>query len=309
MPKYEPSDSMGEHHKYEEAERKPAAGSGGGKMDYGEEYNKAGKKEKGGGYYMKGDKLYKRGMSYKKSEDLSTDDLEKSLQQLEEFAVADDAPTRKQQLLSKAMESDLDVNENDELIQLMGGETLAKADPTPAEEITKSLTDNEPLQKALDVSDYLREQHDSLTKSLGAIGDELQKSDNRRHDFSIILAKAVRDIGELSKNTHEVVMALAGQPARGPISRGVNAPQAQPLQKGFGGQPPAEEQLNKSSIFDALDGLFEESMEKGMDGRLVGGNGEDLSREIAKFEGSGTLSPRVFEAVQRWNASKTQAAH
>lgn len=237
-------------------------------------------------------------------EGLTQDDLQKSLDKLADFAT-DDGPGRKEQLLQKALTEDLSEEENTELIQLMGGgEAIQKSGETDSgEAIVKSYTDNEGLDRAIDVSEYLKEHHDALTKSLGAIGEEIQKSDHRRHEFAMLQARALVDMGNMMKSMSETLGAIADQPVRAPKSKG--AGNAQPLQKSFGGQPPAEDQLTKSDVFEALDGLFQESMEKGMGGRLA--SGEDLALATTKYESSSMLSPGVLNAVKEYRGRK--AAH
>jgi hypothetical protein len=244
-----------------------------------------------------------------KSEGLTGDDLQKSLDKLEEFASAEDAPTRKEELLAKAQEGDLEKSEREELFQLLGGELPAATESEAQsvnEEIAKSMTGSDDLQQALDVSDYLREQHDALTKSLQTLGDRVEQSDRRRHDFSLVLAKAVSDIGQLTKSVAERLCVIEDQPARGPKSKGI---QAQPLQKSFAGESPAEETLRKSDILDALDGLHMESLEKGHKGRINGGDGEDILRAIGKFEQTSKVSPQMMSAVQDYRKRNGTAAH
>jgi hypothetical protein len=292
MPKFDPKQSRGEHQEQDAGESSPT------------EYDKEGKEMKGGGYYKKAGKLYQM----KKSDDVSTDDLQKSLDHLEDFANAEDAISRKDELLARASAGELTKAENTELFELLGGgETPASSDPTVTDDITKSMTENEPLQKAVNVSDFLSENHDALVKSLTAVGEAIEKSDTRRHEFAMLQAKALVDIGNMVKSMSETIDELISQPISGPKSAGVQ-PGARPLQKSFGGQPPQEEQLNKSMVLDGLDGLMKKSMESGLNGRLEG-TGEDISLATAKFEGSGQISPVMLEAVKRWRSDNQGAAH
>ena len=82
------------------------------------EYDDAGKETKGGGYRMEKGKLCKM----KKSQDLSGDDLQKSLDKLTDFVEANDSVSRKDTLLAKAVKEDLEKSERDELHTLLGGE-------------------------------------------------------------------------------------------------------------------------------------------------------------------------------------------
>ena len=226
---------------------------------------------------------------------LTVGDLSKSLQMLEDFAKSGDAPSRKQMLLAKANEGDLSKSEREELFSVLGGGE-AVADDSTAEAIVKSMGENDNLQKALDVSEYLQEQHVEMVKSLRTVGDEIQKSDHRRHEFNLILAKAVGDIGEMVKSLSETVSTLAGQPARGPKSLGVSTRPAQVVQRGFGGQPPVGENLTKSMVLDTMESMMEESMTKGMNG--LAGCGEDLTLSACKYEQTNQISPALFAEVR-----------
>lgn len=251
-----------------------------------------------------GDSNKEKAMKKSEADALTGDDLQKSLDKLEEFAKSEDAPSRKEELLAKAASGDLTKSENEELFGLLGGGE-AKSESTVGETVTKSLTDNEPLQKSLDVSSYLQENHDALVKSLTAVGEAIEKSDTRRHEFAMLQAKALVDIGSMVKSMSEVLETMAGQPVSGPKSAGVSGG-ARPLAKSFGGQSPSEDRLVKSDVLDALDGLMEESMSKGMGGRL--GNGEDISVATAKFESGNQISPYALKEVKRWRQENT-ASH
>lgn len=242
-----------------------------------------------------------KGKEMSKAEALTGDDLQKSLDQLEALAKSEDGPSRKEELLTKAGEEELSKSENEELFSLLGGEK--KAEATVADGLTKGLTDNEPLQKSLDVSSYLQENHDALVKSLTSVGAAIEQSDNRRHNFQLVQARAILDIGKLVKSMSETLSVVSHQPVAGPKSAGVGA---QALNKSFGGETPRDEQLTKSDVFDAFEGLMAESLEKGDTGRLP--NGEDISVAVAKFEGSQQISPYAMKAVQRWRQENT-ASH
>ena len=225
-----------------------------------------------------------------KSDDLTEDDLEKSLAQLE-GAVSEGSPVdRKSELLNKAMDKELEKSEHDELFLLLGGSTPEPVTPL-ADEITKSMDDNTELQKALDVSDFLQEQHSELTKSLGALAGRIEKSDLRQHEFNIILAKAVANMGRLTQTVSTRLGTIEDQPVRAPKSK-----QATPLQKSFGGKPPAESKLSKSDIQDTLTSLIEKSVDAGQGGAV---NGYDLINESSKFEQLNTINPAVMAMVQK----------
>ena len=259
--KYDPKENMGSPEKQDDSEGKPA------------EYDKDGKACKGGGYMKKAGKLYK---IEKSLTPINSDDLEKSIGQLEALA-NEDTMNRKDTLLAKAQTDDLSKAEHDELFQILGGGSVEPKSEI-SDTIVKSFQESEPLQKAIDVSDYLRENHEALEKSLVAIGEEIQKSDNRRH---------------LVKSMAEQMDMVLDQPARGPKSLG-----AAPMQKSFGGTPPEGEQLNKSQVLDTL-----EEISKSNDSV----NGENVSIALSKYESSNMISRNMLAAVNEFRT--TQAAH
>lgn len=245
------------------------------------------------------------GSSMKKSE-LSTEDLEKSLAKLEALT-ADDTPSRREALIEKARASELSKSERDELFELLGGEPPSVSEDDPGESIVKSMGENESLAKALDVSDYLQEQHTELVKSLRQVGEEIRKSDNRNHDFNLVMAKAVTDIGMLVKSLAESVEALASTPARAPKSAGIRTQSNQVLQKSFASQTPTEEALSKSEILDGLNGLMEESLAKGRVGQTA--FGEDITLATAKYEQTHQISRPMLNAVVDYRKQRSSAAH
>lgn len=222
---------------------------------------------------------------------LTPGDLQKSLDRLTAMATQNDGPSRKDALLAKANDDTLSKSEREELFELLGG--AAPTADEPGENIVKSMTGNDNLQKALDVSEYLQEQHSELVKSLRNVGEEIQKSDNRRHEFNLVMAKAVRDIGLMVKSMSEQMGTIGSQPARAPKSMGVKPGQV--LQKSFAGQPAGDE-LNKSQVLDALDGLMEESMAKGGGGVLE--SGEDIALAVSKYEQTHMISKGMLAAAK-----------
>ena len=235
----------------------------------------------------------------KKSVDLSENDLQQSLDKLVTLA-GDDADSRKQVLLSKAQEVELSKAEQAELFNLLGGQE--EKDETLGEEIIKGLEENDTLQKALDVSDYLQEQHTELVKSLQAMGDALAKSDNRQHEFNLVLAKAMSQMGQHIVTMSERLGVIEQQPVRGPKSKGLA-----PLSKSFANRPGDGEGMSKSQILDAMDEMTQVSFEKGMSGVAV--NGEDLSVAISKYEQFNTLSPAMLAQVKAHIESKGATTH
>lgn len=236
----------------------------------------------------------------KKSEDLTSDDLEKSLAKLEALTQSTDTTSRKDALLSKATKGEeLSKSERDELFGLLGGEA-PKA--TVSESLVKGMQSNETIQKALDVSDFLTEQQGELVKSLSALGEVVQKSDARQHEFNLVLAKSIVDVGNLVKAVAQNIGAIAKQPARAPKSAGV--PGGTALQKGFAGAPAADEsQLTKGEVLGTLEAMLEKSMTSGQGG--VAANGEDLLTAIAKYEQMNRMSPGLLEEVKAFRQNRT----
>jgi hypothetical protein len=231
------------------------------------------------------------------STDLSEDDLEKSLDRLQQLVDAEDPTSRKQFLLEKAQRETLEKSEQKELFDLLGQGEAEKE--SFGEEVTKGLDENNTLQKALDVSDFLQEQHAELVKSLGMLAEYQEKSDARQHAFNLILAKAVADEGRLIKGIAERLSVIEEQPAREPKSKGVR-----PLEKSFAGSQPPAEQLGKSETLNALMGMLEESMQKGGDG--VTEDGIDLAKAVTKCELFGTVEPRLAAKIrERRNGAMT----
>jgi len=284
-----PKDSAGEHHK-QDAGESTGQGSTGEELE-GQELNKEGKPEKGGGYTMKGGKLCKM-----EKADIGIDDLEKSLDRLEDFA-ADDPPTRKAVLLQKAQDDELTKAEQAELFNILGGDEEIP-DTEISDNIVKSFNEGEELKKAIDVSDYLRENQEALEKSLRAIGNEIQKSDNRRHEFALLQAKALIDIGNMVKSMAIQLDTLTDQPVRGPKSRGAHGSTKQ-LEKSFGGRTSAGEQLSKGDVLDALEDMAKSNERV---------NGENVSVALSKYEISNMISKNMLNAVME-HRKNMQAAH
>lgn len=228
----------------------------------------------------------------KKSDDLSEDDLQKSIDKLEEYAEKGDTVTRKQSLLAKAQSDELDKSEQAELFKLLGGVEPEKSEL--AEEVVKGMEGNDNLQKALDVSEYLQEQHTELTKSLTTLGEYIEKSDTRQQGFNLVLARAIAQTGKLAKSIDTRLGALETQPVRGPKSKGVHS-----LEKAFVGQAPAAgegSELSKSQILDAMDEMMVKSMGEGRGGATEDGISLDVA--VSQFEQFNKINPRLLAQVQ-----------
>jgi hypothetical protein len=235
----------------------------------------------------------------KKSLDLSEDDLERSLAKLEAEAAAAPA-SRKQILLEKAQKGEsMTKAEVDELHTVLGG----SAEPAAArlgEDLTRGMRENDTLQKSVEVSGVLAELQNELVKALDGLGEHVAQADARQHAFNLLLAKALVETGRKVVALNATLETIGGQPARAPKSKGV--PGAQPLEKSFGGQQPAGEQLTKGQVLTALGELVEKSMHAGQGG--VTENGEDLAIACSRFEQFGQLSAGVAGLVREHVKSK-----
>lgn len=229
--------------------------------------------------------------------DLSPDELRKSLGKLEALA-ADQTPTsRKEALLSKAMRDELESGERDELFALMGGGIDPNSLPA---EVAKSMdpAENETFSKAIDVSDFLSEMHTAVSRALGSVADCVEKSQNRQHEYNVVLAKSVLDMGRTIEAQNELIKAMSArlgviesQPVRAPKTKGLAAP----IEKSFAA-PQDQNQLSKSQILDLLEGMMMKSDEEGRGG--IAHCGERLDMAIAKYEGSNQISKALYgEAV------------
>jgi hypothetical protein len=162
--------------------------------------------------------------------------------------------------------------------------------PEIVEEITKSLTDSEPIQKALDVSEYLEAQHGALLESLETVAKSIDASDQRAHEFNLVFAKAFHQVGELVKGMSERLGVIESQPAHAPKSKGIPAQQVA-LEKGFVGEASPDTQMSKSEILDT----FESMMQKSDGGQVK--CGEDILHATAKYEGSNQISKAMYDEI------------
>lgn len=229
---------------------------------------------------------------------LNEEDLVKALDQLDGYVSANDRGSRKDELLHKAMSEELGDEEREELFGLMGG---APAPDSRGEEIVKSFEENEDFQKAFEVSDFLREQHDELTKSLGTLADYQERSEQRQHEFNLALARTVSDTGKLVKAMSERLGVIARQPAREP--KAIRTQKDQVLQKSFqdGNQTDTAgapgPQVNRRSILKGLEQLMVKSMKGGDDG--LAECGEDISVAVATFEQTNQISKPMLDEVKQ----------
>jgi hypothetical protein len=224
-----------------------------------------------------------------KSEDLSEDDLEKSLAKLEGYVEGKDEKTRKEILLEKAQKSSLSKSEQDELFQILGGSEATPSSPL-IEDVSKAMEPSEDMQKALDVSDFLSETHEETKRVTTVLAEHMQKSDARQQDFNLLLAKAVADIGKLSKSIDERLAGIEGQPARPPKSK------IKPLEKSFANSDAPEVKLSKGEILDTMNTMFRKSFDAGEHGLV---NGVDMEKACAKYEITNQLDRNVLQMVMK----------
>lgn len=237
----------------------------------------------------------------KKSE-LTDADLKKSIAKLEAHVQTSDAPTRKASLLAKAQKGELSKSDRDELFGLLGGAAETPKD-TLAKSVTEGLQQNDTLQKALDVSDFLSEQHAELNKSLTKVCDAIDKSDARNHELSLLMAKAIVDTGKLVKAVSERLGVIEAQPARGPKSLGTGqSASGRVIEKSFGGQAPAGEELSKSQIMDGMETMV-------MKGGTRFRTGEDIATALSRYEQFNQISKGALDEVSGFLKSNTGAAH
>lgn len=222
---------------------------------------------------------------------LDEGDLRKSLAALSRFVQSNDTESRKDNLLSKAQEGELSKSERSELFGLLGGET--EEAPSLGDHMTKSFQENDNLQKALDVSDFLADQHSELVKSLGTLGDALEAVDNRQSEFNILLAKSLATVGSVVEGMASRLGVIENQPARAPKSRGVA------MEKSFAGGAPEGEQLSRGQVLDAMTRMNEQSILEGRNG-LTKSSSEDLTKAVAKYEQTGELSKSMVGEIRQF---------
>lgn len=225
-------------------------------------------------------------------EGLSKTELEKGLAQLEAVSKA---PSRRQELFQKAESGEITDEERTELVKsLASSESLAAM-------ATSALTDNSTLQKSLDVSEYLRENHAGTVAALETLANALEKSETREQDFrlalgqtTVALVKSMQQATTLLQSLSARLEVIENQPVG--MRKSLAAPPAKSngvMEKSFAGQP-AGDGLTKSQISNVMS----EMLEKGDKYAQVGG--VDLLLAATKFETDSTLHPAVLAAVQSY---------
>jgi len=238
---------------------------------------------------------------------ITVDDFQKSLDLLSEIAKADDPVSRKEELLQKAQSGeDLTDVEREDLFKALGGQITEDVDE---DEIVKAITgpmdpeNVEPLQKALDVSEYLEAQHAAMTESLTEVAKSIDASDQRQHGFNLVLAKAIVQSGQLIKGMAERLQVIESQPARAPKSRGISA-SAGALEKGFADSDGPGAQVSPNDILETLESMMVKSVDAGGNG--VARCGEDILGATAKYEQTRQISKSMVDEVM---AFRKENAH
>lgn len=234
-------------------------------------------------------------MSKTKKSAVTEASLRKSLRRLQGFVEDTDATTRKSSLLQRALDGyELRKSEREELAELLADRHNARA--SASESITKSMRDNEAVQKAIDVSEYLTAQHVELVKALGALAEQVEGLQKSQQDFNLMLAKAHVDTGSVVKSMAERINTFAEAPAAAPKSMGVT-PGTRAIQKSFGAPAAgaADGDLNKSDVISALTKMNRESWEMGKSGKSD--SGENLTKAVARYESTRELSDALRAEV------------
>lgn len=220
----------------------------------------------------------------KKSQDITEDDLQKSIERLESYVEDSDPVSRKEALLNKALKEDLSPDELQELYKSMGGESSNSESNEEVDSIIDGFENNEVIQKALDVSDYLGEQHQELMKALGGIEAGMTSNYTRQHEYNIILAKSIATLGRIVGDLKKSFDGFENTPVRKPTS-------VQPLNKAFAGNESDKgDRLSKSEVMNDL-------MEMAQEGHTKIA-GYDLSRAVAQLEASNQIAPAIIQALQ-----------
>ena len=220
--------------------------------------------------------------------------LNQGLAALAAAAEAGNPVARQKVLFEKAQNGSITSEENDELVKSLGGGGALANDV-----IAPIQTDS--IQKSLDVSEYLREHHMGLEKSLSVLCDRIEKSESMDQGFRVALAQTLTAQGELIKGLSDQVAVLSGQPA-GPVkSRGVVGQSAASatVEKSMGGNP-ASNKLAKSQVLDIM-----EEISEGNGG--FSKSGENMAVAIAKYEGGTEITKSLAQEVMDFHRNRQSA--
>lgn len=239
----------------------------------------------------------------KKGLQVTEDDLQKSIDALTAQTLKT-PEARKKVLLSKAISTELTAEENTELQGLLGG---AKVEKSLAEEVIAPFEEDEDLNKSIDVSTYLTQNHDALIKALTRVADGLESFQKSQQSFDLVLAKAVSNGLKLTKSMSEKLGVMASAPARAPKSQGVR-PGTQVIEKGFAnGAPPQGDEPDRDETLTGLDMLMQKSMREGHSGHAA--CGEDIAVSTANYESNGRISKNLMTEVKAVINAGRAAAH
>lgn len=231
---------------------------------------------------------------------ITEEDLIKSVTKLE-GVVQGSATGRRQELLKKALSGKLSDEEGAELAKSLTG----ASDKSLTEEIEKSLAAdaNEEFAKAFDGSKYLAEFHKSFVDNLTSVSLAFEKSDARRDEQSVVLAKAISDLTKaqiqqmrMLKSVQQRLGIIAQQPARAPKAATTEAMAKSQAERIGGGQPTGS--LSPVDVLDTLEAMFAKSMENGGEGIAV--TGEKYEEAISKFEQTNQIHPALLSEVVRF---------
>ena len=239
------------------------------------------------------------GMS-KSEEEVTVSALEKALLKLNEFATLQDPENEKAWLLSKAVESDLSEEENNRLRDLLAGETGETQEAPLSKSVTEGLENDERIQKAVEVSDYLEALHVQSAGALTELAETLEKSEKRRDEFQLLQAKALVQIGKQVEALTKSLDSWGEAPVE-PQSRAARTPKQAAMQKSFANQPGQEDRISKSEVLDLLEQMHMTSLNKGNGGMSRGG--EDLQQAIAKYESTMQMTRSLAEELKAFRAS------
>lgn len=238
---------------------------------------------------------------------MNGEDLAKALDAVTAL-ISSGAAGREQELMNKSLAGNMSGAEKAELVALLTGDkanSIAKA-------ATQSLdpNGNEIMKGAIDGSEYIETLHSSLLKSFDVVAKALEKSDDARERETVVLAKALVEIGKIAIASAKLTKSLEGKletwgrapantprglnPAgRGPAGNGANG-----VAKGLGGQTgeagsvPAAPMVGRQQILDSLLSMAEKN-----GATNFAKSGETYVEAVSKFEISNEIHPALLKDV------------
>lgn len=231
-------------------------------------------------------------------QNLTPEQLEKGLRALES-AAQNPAVVRKNELLAMAQAGDnLTKAETEELTKALNGDSDFK------QEVLAPLEPNDTLTKAFDASDFLADQHTALTKSLGAIAENITKSDDKEHAFRVALAQTMSGMGSMLKSLVERVDNLAAQPAGAPRALGATPANDAAIVKSIAGQnaaPQGAPDMHKSEALALLQNMAED---ESWGPKHLSRGGSDISAAITGFEMDNQIDDSLYAELQQYRAHR-----